>query len=193
MVKKSEKKAELQLIIEVLRGNTQSFAPLVEKYWGLVFSIVGRYIKNRETADDICQEVFLAAFTGINSYCHDYSFSPWLAKIAVNKALEHLRRENRFVLVDFDLDYAFSARLTPEDALEQKQFFDDCLAGLPDDLHVMFILRHGLELSYEEMAQVFDVPVGTVKSLMFRIRKQLKDVFQSQERCEQVLSSGGRD
>ncbi|OGK12043.1 MAG: hypothetical protein A2W80_14630 [Candidatus Riflebacteria bacterium GWC2_50_8] len=190
----SEKQAELQLINEVLRGNTQSFASLVEKYWGLVFSIVSRYIKNRETAEDICQEVFISAFSGLASYRCEYRFSPWLAKIAVNKSLEHIRREKSAVFVDVDLDLFVSNLPSPEESIDQSQLFDECLAILSDDWQIMFILRHGLELSYLEIAQVFDVPVGTVKSLMFRIRKQLKDVFEKRaQREELVLSSGGRD
>ncbi len=65
---------------------------------------------------------------------------------------------------------------------------------LPEDLQVMFLLRHGLELSYEEIAQAFDIPVGSVKSSMFRIRKRLKEVIGSRLRREaKVLSNGGRD
>ncbi|EKD83104.1 MAG: RNA polymerase sigma factor, partial [uncultured bacterium] len=167
MTNNSEKQAELQLINEVLCGDSRSFAPLVEKYWSLVFAIVGRYIKSRETAEDISQEVFISAFSGLGGYRCECRFSPWLAKIAVNKSLEHLRREKSAVFADVDLDLFVSNLPGPEESIDQKQLFDECLAILSDDLQIMFILRHGLELSYLEMAQVFDVPVGTVKSLMF--------------------------
>ena len=103
MASSPENTDEKLLIADTLRCNHEAFRPLVEKYWGLVSSIVQKYIKNRETAADLCQEVFIAAFTGLPQYRHDLSFSPWLAKIAVNKALEHLRRENRAPFADFDL------------------------------------------------------------------------------------------
>lgn len=191
MTETSVKDIEQQLIAEVQRGNSQAFRPLVEKYWGLVNSIISKYIKCRETADDICQEAFIAAFAHLASYRNTCRFSPWLVKIAVNKALEHIRRESRAVFVDFDLDFVISSVPTPEDAFEQKDFFDQCLTGLPEHLQIMFILRHGADLSYEEMAQVFDVPVGTVKSLMFRIRGQLKTLIESRDRDHKVLSSEG--
>ncbi len=184
-----EKVTEQQLIAETLRGNTDSFRPLVEKYWGLVSSIVQKYVKNRETTLDLSQEVFLAAFSGLSQYRHDFSFSPWLAKIAVNKALEYLRRENRAPFADSDLTCVISTGLSPEAAFDEKQLFDDCLASLPEKLQVMFILRHGLDFAYDEMAYVLDVPVGTVKSVMFRMRNQLKEFLEGRDRCEETLAS----
>lgn len=181
-----DKDAEQQLIAETLNGSSGSFKPLVEKYWGLVSSIIQKYIKNRETAADLSQEVFLAAYTSLAQYRHEHSFSPWLAKIAVNKALEHLRREKRSPFADFDLAGAVSKDLSPEAVIDEKQLFDECLASLPEKLQVMFILRHGIDFSYEEMAYVLDVPVGTVKSVMFRMRNQLKEILESRNRCEKA-------
>ncbi len=182
----SDKDAEQELIAATLDGNSGSFRPLVEKYWGLVSSIIQKYIKNRETAADLSQEVFLAAYTNLAQYRHEHSFSPWLAKIAVNKALEHLRREKRAPFADFDLAGAVSRDLSPEASIDEKQLFDECLASLPENLQVMFILRHGIDFSYEEMAYVLDVPVGTVKSVMFRMRNQLKETLESRNRCEKA-------
>ncbi|MDD3146118.1 MAG: sigma-70 family RNA polymerase sigma factor [Candidatus Riflebacteria bacterium] len=184
-----DKDAEQQLIAETLDGSSGSFKPLVEKYWGLVSSIIQKYIKNRETAADITQEAFLAAYTSLGQYKHEHSFSPWLAKIAVNKALEHLRREKRSPFTDFDLATAVSSRLSPESAIDERQLFDECLACLPDKLQVLFILRHGLEFSYEDMAYVLDLPVGSIKSIMFRMRNQLKEILESRNRCENAQLS----
>lgn len=179
---------EKLLIANTLRGNHEAFRPLVEKYWGLVSSIVQKYIKNRETAADLCQEVFLAAFTGLPQYRHDLSFSPWLAKIAVNKALEHLRRENRAPFADFDLSNVLSQALSPDEVLDQKQLFDDCIACLPEKLQILFILRHGLDFSYEDLAYVLDMPAGTVKSIMFRMRSQLRSFLESREKREKAIA-----
>ena len=183
-----EKVTEQQLIAETLRGNTDSFRPLVEKYWGLVSSIVQKYIKNRETAADLCQEVFIAAFTSLPQYRHDLSFSPWLAKISVNKALEHLRRENRAPFADFDLGNILSQALSPDEVIDQKQLFDDCIACLPEKLQILFILRHGLDFSYEDLAYVLDMPAGTVKSIMFRMRSQLRSFLESREQREKTIA-----
>ena len=183
--------SEYLSISETLQGNNDAFKPLVEKYWGMVAALVHRYIKNRETAADLCQEAFITAFTSLGQYRHQHSFAPWLAKIAVNKALEHLRRVSRAPLADVDLSYVISPAVSPEAACDQQQLYDDCLASLPEKLQVMFILRHGLEFSYEEMAYVLDQPLGTVKSLMFRLRGQLKTFLESRDRCEQASAGEG--
>ncbi len=192
MTRQLDKDAEQRLIAGVISGNPQAFRPLVETYWGLVASIVSRYIRNPETADDICQEVFLAAYSSIQTFCGDCRFSPWIAKIAVNKSLEHLRREKRASFVDYDLDTILSGIQSPDAVLNDRQFFDDCLASLPENLQVMFLLRHGLDFSYDDMALVLEVPVGTVKSLLFRIRSHLKNFLEKRENTEKVLSSGGQ-
>ena len=188
MASSPENTDEKLLIADTLRGNHEAFRPLVEKYWGLVSSIIQKYIKDRETAADLCQEAFLAAFTGLAQYRHELSFSPWLAKIAVNKALEHLRRENRAPFADFDLSNILSQNLSPDEVIYQKYFLDDCIACLPEQLQVLFILRHGLDFSYEDLAYVLDMPAGTVKSIMFRMRSQLRSFLESREQREKTLA-----
>lgn len=193
MTKNPDNNAEQKLISETLRGNADAFRPLVEKYWGLVSSIMQKYIRNRETAADLCQEAFLSAFSRLSQYRSQQKFSPWLARIAINKAFEHLRRESRTQYVDCDLDLAASSLLPPETVVDQQLFFDSCLESLPEKLQVLFILRHGLDFSYEEMAYVLDLPVGTVKSIMFRIRSQLKVFLENQARSDLVLCSGEQE
>lgn len=177
MANDSTKSDELQLITDTLRGNSSAFRPLVEKHWGLVYSIIQKYIKDPETIADISQEAFLLAFTRLKQYRHEHRFSPWLAKIAVNKALEFLRREKRSPIVDFDPELAECYRFEPEQLSRKNEFFDECLEKLPTEMQIMFILRHGLEFSYDDIAHVLDLPVGTIKGALFRIRNQLKSIF----------------
>lgn len=187
-----DKNAELKLIADTLRGNSEAFRPLVEGYWNLVCSVIRRYVKNQESIVDIAQEVFLNAFAKLSQYKPEFSFPPWLVKIAINKSIEFLRKENRSPFVDFDLEFTACQKLSPENIADQNQFFDACLERLPEKLQILFILRHGVDFSYEDMAYVLDLPVGTVKGAMFRIRNQLKTHFASKERREQVFCDGGQ-
>ncbi|MEW6709807.1 MAG: sigma-70 family RNA polymerase sigma factor [Candidatus Riflebacteria bacterium] len=187
----SEKKFEQQLIAETLTGNSSSFRPLIEKYWGLVYSIIKKYVKEPETVEDLAQESFLVAYSKLGQYRHEFNFSPWLARIAANKALEHLRREKRSPTTDFDLDLVHCQRFSPEQVFDQKVLFDECLEKLSAEMQIIFILRHGLEFSYEDIAHVLDLPTGTVKGLLFRIRSLLKqslskpsDSLVAEELCE---------
>jgi len=178
----SLKNAERQLIHNTLSGDSSSFQPLVEKYWGLVFSIIKKYVKDQETVADLSQEVFLIAYSRLQQYRPEFNFSPWLSKIAVNKALEYLRREKRSPVVDFDPDFAECHRFAPEQILKQRELFDECLEKLPAEMQIIFILRHGLEFSYEDIAHVLDLPAGTIKGLLFRVRNHLKKIFEQGEK-----------
>lgn len=182
----SLKNAERQLINDTLNGNTSSFQPLVEKYWGLVFSIIQKYVKNSETVADLSQEVFLIAYSRLQQYRPEFNFSPWLSKIAVNKALEFLRREKRSPVIDFDPDFTECHRFAPEQILKQRELFDECLEKLPAEMQIIFILRHGLEFSYDDIAHVLDLPVGTIKGSLFRVRNHLKRIFEQGKEAQQI-------
>lgn len=181
-----DKDLDQSLIEETLNGNADAFRPIVEKYWNLVYSIIQRYFKTREMIEDLCQEVFFIAYSRLNQYRKEYRFSPWLAKIAINKSIEVLRKEQRSVNIDVDLDYLSSDALSPETFFDRKQFFDDCIDRLPPQLQILFILRHGVEFSYDEISQILDLPIGTVKGAMHRIRNQLKEHLKKESaRCSE--------
>ncbi len=146
----------------------------------MVYSIIKKYVKESETVEDLTQESFLVAFSKLVQYRQEFNFSPWLAQIAVNKALEHLRREKRSPTADFDLDLLQCQSFSPEQVFDQKALFDECLEKLPAEMQIIFILRHGLEFSYEDIARVLDLPTGTVKGLLYRIRSILKKSLSKQ-------------
>ena len=186
-----ENSSDLKLITETLKGNSQAFKPLVEKYWRLVFSIISKYVKNKETVADLCQEVFFKTFTKLEQFKDEHKFAPWIAKIAVNHTIEHLRKEKRFNFIDLDIEKTGIQGLEPDSTLNQNQFFDECLNRLSPDLQILFILRHGVEFSYEDIAFVLDAPKGTVKAALFRIRNQLKESFLASKNVEQTLTAKG--
>jgi RNA polymerase sigma-70 factor (ECF subfamily) len=184
----TEKNDDNRLIARALNGQSEAFRPLVEKYWSLVFSVVRRYVKDNETTTDICQEAFCAAYFKLNQFRENSKFSPWLVRIAVNKALEYLRREQRSPIVSIDPGLIESWQPKALSAKEDpKEFFDECLEKLNEELQILFILRHGIDFSYDDIAFVLDVPVGTVKVALFRLRNQLKDAFLAKQRRESAL------
>lgn len=189
-----EKTQDIELIAATLRGNNSAFKPLVEKYWGLVYSIVQKYVKVPETVSDICQEVFLLAFSKLQQFKVDSNFSPWIAKIAVNKSLEYLRKEKRAPFVDFDPDLTTCERFDPKRVVAEREFFDECLEKLSTEMQIVFILRHGLDFSYEDIAHVLNLTVGTVKGALFRIRALLKKLLsENQHRSETAVACEGSE
>ncbi len=183
-------KHENQLIHQTLAGRTDSFKPLVQNYWNRAFQIILKFVKNEETAADICQETFVTAFSKLNQFKIGNRFSPWLFKIASNKSLEYLRSNKRKNEISFDLSDLPDLAPGPHKSLHEKELLDSCIDRLPVDYQILFVLRHGMELSYDEMAFILDLPVGTVKVALFRIRNLLKQHFFSIENQELTLLQG---
>jgi RNA polymerase sigma-70 factor (ECF subfamily) len=182
---------ESQLIIQTLAGRTDSFRPLVQNYWDRAFQIILKFVKNEETAADICQETFITAFSKLRQFKTESRFSPWLFKIASNKALEYLRSSKNKKEISFELTDLPDFTASPATQLHQKEFLDACIDRLPEDHQILFVLRHGMEFSYDDMAYILDIPVGTVKVALFRIRNLLKEHFYSKANQEQTLQQGG--
>lgn len=176
------------LIRNIIAGNKDSFRPLVQMYWNRVYFLALKYVKNEQIAEDIAQEVFVSCYTKLDQYKVDTNFSAWLMKITVNESNSYLRKKKR----DIKLDSALRTKVTlPQiDTTEfSETLFDKCLKMLPTTYQIVFLLRHGMELTYDEMAFVLDEPVGTVKGTLFRVRKLLKDFFIKEEDKETMDNS----
>lgn len=171
---------EAELIRQVRAGRRESFRPLVERHWPRIKGLARRILRSPDLVEDICQETFLRAFEKLASFDNTREFAPWLAKIAVNLIGEHFRKGGqRLQLVP--LDERVFPRAVPEPGEEVigRMLLDDCLERLPVAFRIVFVLRHGLMFSYEEIAQVLDEPLGTVKVSLFRAREILKHFWEA--------------
>jgi len=171
---------ELELIQQVRQGRRESFRPLVERYWSRVQCLLRRMGRNGDRNEDLCQEVFLRAFDRLESFDLTRRFGPWLMKIAWNLTCETIRSEGRRVRFHPLEDDLFpDRRQEPGEQAVDRVTIDECLERLPIGARVLFLLRHGMQLSYEEIALVLDEPIGTVKGQLHRIREQMKRHLQS--------------
>ena len=177
---------DAQIIAEALEGSQQAFHKLVKRYEKTVFHIAFKIVRNEETARDITQESFMKAFTALSSYRSEYRFSTWLCKIAANTSIDHLRKrriqalsldqavetEEGQVAIEIP-DYSFH----PEREYEAKQkmiSIESAINSLPEKYREVIVYRHQDDKSYEEIADLLNVPVGTVKARIFRARELLK-------------------
>lgn len=151
---------------------------IVERYWPKVRSLIRRTLSNRETVEDLCQETFIKAFEKIDQFDTTRNFCPWLLKIGVNLVGEHFRRSgNKLQLVSWEETTDISILAGPGERVSDRMLIDEYLEKLPVFLRILFVLKHGLMLSYEEMAQVLDEPVGSIKGNLNRARACLKSHF----------------
>lgn len=175
---------ELQWIEAAKQGDTAAFEALVRLYEKRIFALTLRMCKNPEDAAEAAQEAFLSAWQGLPFFRGEASFSTWMYRLASNACVDLLRRENRHrnaagpSLNDegIALDVADNAPL-PQAILEGKELREQIEAGLrslSEDHRQVLILREMHQLSYDEIAGVLDIDVGTVKSRINRARKQLR-------------------
>jgi RNA polymerase sigma-70 factor (ECF subfamily) len=178
----SNQASDKKLVERVQKGDKGAFDLLVLKYQHKIVNLIMRYVRDPELALDIAQEAFIKAYRALPRFRGDSAFYTWMYRIAVNTAKNHLAAQRRRPM-DIELDlqdpeqYDLHAKLketdTPEGVAlgnELKETVERAIAALPEDLRTAIILRELEGMSYEEIAQTMDCPVGTVRSRIFRAR-----------------------
>ncbi len=175
-----------QLVERVKRGDKRAFDILVLKYQHKIVGLVSRYLRDQDEVADVTQEAFIKAYRALPRFRGDSAFYTWLYRIAINTAKNHLvSKSRRPPNTDIDIDdgefHDNSAVLrdieSPEAALATQQLETvvyDAIDGLPEELKVAVTLREFEGLSYEEIAEVMECPVGTVRSRIFRAREAIE-------------------
>ena len=182
-----QREIDQQLVIRVQKGDKHAFDLLVRKYQHKVAKLVSRYVHDRSEVDDVTQEAFIKAYRALKGFRGDSAFYTWLYRIAINTAKNYLvsmsRRPPR---TDVDADGAEGLESagelreieTPENSLltaEIAQTVRRTIDGLPDDLRTAIVLREFEGMSYDEIANIMECPIGTVRSRIFRAREAIDD------------------
>ncbi|MEA3302813.1 MAG: RNA polymerase sigma factor RpoE [Pseudomonadota bacterium] len=182
--------SDIDLVRRVQRGDKRAFDLLVLKYQQKVAGVVSRYLHNQADIQDVVQEAFIKAYRALPKFRGDSAFYTWLYRIAINTAKNHLVSRSRRppgsdvdaeVAEQLDVGGRLQSRATPEDLLMMKEVESaiwDAINALPDELRTAITLREIDGMSYEEIAQAMDCPVGTVRSRIFRARETIDGVIQ---------------
>ena len=181
----SDRAEDLALVKRVQQGDRSAFDLLVLKYQHKIVKLIMRYVRDPTEALDVAQEAFIKAFRAAPSFRGDSAFYTWMYRIAINTAKNHLVAAGRRPL-DYDLDlqdpehYEIHAKLkdvdTPEGLVltdEIRQTVNQAIENLPEELRTAIMLREMEGMSYEEIAQTMECPVGTVRSRIFRAREAI--------------------
>ena len=180
-----------ELIAHALKGDQKAFEELTRRHRPSVYHIVFKIVRHRDTADDLVQETFMKAFSSLAGYRPEFRFSTWLYKIAANCSIDYLRKKRIQALSldgspdgregnrEFEVaDYSYH----PERDLvrkEQRFSIEEAIESLPDKYRQVIIYRHREDKSYEEIADLLRIPIGTVKARIFRARELLKKKLKS--------------
>ena len=176
-----------ELVLRVQQGDKSAFDLLVVKYQHRIIQLVNRYIKDPSEAQDVAQEAFIKAYRALGNFRGESAFYTWLYRIAINTAKNYLvSRSRRYS--DYHVDVQDAEQVenatqlkgmdTPEYLLLNDEIINAinlAIENLPEDMKTAIILREFEGLSYEEIAQTMDCPVGTVRSRIFRAREAIDE------------------
>ncbi len=180
-----ERSVDQELVVRVQKGDKSAFDLLVRKYQHRIAKLVSRYVSDRTEVEDVTQEAFIKAYRAIKGFRGDSAFYTWLYRIAINTAKNYLVSQGRrppasdMETEEAELTEAGSSlrdAATPERQLladEIARTVERVIGSLPEDLRTAITLREIDGLSYDEIAEVMDCPIGTVRSRIFRAREAL--------------------
>ena len=193
---------EAMIVQRIIGGETEAFELLVLEYQKNVYNVALRITGNAEDAADMAQEAFIKAFNSISSFKGDSRFSVWLYRIVSNVSVDFLRSKARRPSSSLSIENEegetveleiADESLSPEKLLETKlssQAVRRGLDSLPEDYRQILLLREIQGLSYDEIAQILDIEIGTVKSRIFRARKKLCAYLIKDGNIPDFVSSG---
>ncbi len=172
---------DAQLVTAARDGNRDAYGALVERYEGRVLNVLFRVLGSREDASDVAQDAFVQAFVKLESFREESKFYTWLYRIAMNLALSHRRRRRATVSMDEMNervgDQPIDQQPDPGQGVidqEQAEIVQRVLGELAPEHRQILVLREMEDCSYETLAEILKVPIGTVRSRLFRARLSLK-------------------
>lgn len=190
-------KYDYALVQRAVQGDQKAFAELLDRYRDSIFFMLLKMVNNRDDADDLTIEAFGKAFHRLKQYQPNYAFSTWLFKIASNNCIDFLRREKKKRMISMDNtlsnddgdEMTFDVRDSERDPEEEfvrgqkEELMREVVDKLKPRYRELVELRYFKELSYEEIAEQLDLPLGTVKAQLFRAREFLAQMLRhSKER-----------
>ena len=179
--------ADCDLVTRAVAGREDGFEELVRRYQRPIAAYVYRMVGDYEAALDLTQEVFIKVYNSLSRYRSEFKFSTWIYKIAHNSAVDHLRRYGmraQSLTGEFEGEPRElpleSRRLSPEqesERRERREEIEHVVRQLPSAYKELILLRHSHDMSYDEIADVTGLPLGTVKNRLFRAREVMRQQF----------------
>lgn len=174
---KLNKEEDRKTIDQILNGDINKFSVLQKKYYYLVLTLVRKIIKDDDDADDVVQETFIKVYHSLSTYSSEYAFSSWIYRIASNTCIDFIRVKKDLVHYDAtDIEFEDSSLIPDQDIIanEKMKIIENAINDLPKVYREIFVLRYKEELKYEEISASLNIPLGTVKTNLFRAKKYVE-------------------
>lgn len=178
---------DVELIAKAISGREDGFEELVRRYQRPITNYVFRMLNDYDASLDVTQEVFIKVYNSLARYSSEYKFSTWLYRIAHNAAIDYIRRRspNEQSIETENKDGAYQLQIespnpTPEQDRERSEWrteIEAVVKCLPAVYRELILLRHSQDLSYDEIAEITGLPLGTVKNRLFRAREMMREIF----------------
>lgn len=174
------------LLKAVKNGDCESFNPLIERYKLPLYKVMYRMVLNRDDAEDLVEEAFIKAYRSIKRFDTDRPFYSWLRRIAVNNAINFLKKERRNLTepLEFVEKSLSNGRNDPVAMTEQKMMkerINEAMGRLPKEFRIIMSLKVEKDLSYDEISRALNIPKGTVMSRLARARQKLRHILNEME------------
>lgn len=178
------------IVQNILNGDGKAFEMIIQRYQRPLLNYIGRMVGDHELALDFTQEVFIKSYSALNSYQFQYKFSTWLFKIASNLVIDYWRKKK---IDSFSMDQQANAennkppvQIPGDDHSIGKKYelqeirekIEYALNKIPPTLRELFIWKHINEFSYEEIAEIKEMPIGTIKNRVYQAKEQLRKLLQ---------------
>ncbi len=170
-------------IDKVIKGDTNAFSVLVDRYKHMVYTLAVRMVRNNEEAEEVAQDTFLKVYKALPGFKGDSKFSTWVYKIAYNRSLDYVKRLGRVPETTLIEEYAEHNKANLEDVMDQFEMDDrkytlkKAMKKLPPDYATILTLHYFEELSLKEISKVMDASPDTLKVKLFRARKRLGGIL----------------
>lgn len=178
---------DVELIAKAISGREDGFEELVRRYQRPITNYVFRMLSDYDASLDVTQEVFIKVYNSLSRYSSEYKFSTWLYRIAHNAAIDYIRRRspNQQSIETENKDGAYQLQIespnpTPEQERERSEWrteIEAVVKCLPSVYRELILLRHAQDMSYDEIAEITNLPLGTVKNRLFRAREMMREIF----------------
>jgi len=188
-----DRRSDLKIIRRCKRGEEEAFQEILARYRTPIYNLCWRMTRNDEDARDLGQEVFIKVFRLLDRFDEEYAFHSWLFRIATNHCIDHLRRQRlRFLSFERDgggVDEEAVMQVPsddpgPDELLQRREAvarLEEIIAELPPHYRVITLLRHDQQLSYEEIAESLQLPLGTVKARIHRARNMIQQLLAARQ------------